>query len=233
MRDLEDSSPLSPTAGSKRWRLTRLLSGGRWPQATRFIVVLLILYAVKQIFSVAAYYRLVGTTSSRISATCGRWPAKDGSRSCRTSQRGARVERWRSAADRRNPRRALSVLPLHLGLVLRPGQPALGRDPPRIVTVPGLGYFLRVTAANHPPLYYATMVPLYAASSGASPAAQHISAAAGGHTVRPADRLCRVPCDASALPGTHLTVTVPALVAFQPQVSTRRRWSTTISSPLP
>ena len=60
MRDLEDSSPLSPTAGSKRWRLTRLLSGGRWPQATRFIVVLLILYAVKQIFSVAAYYPFSG-----------------------------------------------------------------------------------------------------------------------------------------------------------------------------
>ena len=60
MRDLEDSSPLSPTAGSKRWRLTRLLSGGRWPQATHFIVVLLILYAVKQVFSVAAYYPVSG-----------------------------------------------------------------------------------------------------------------------------------------------------------------------------
>ena len=50
---------LHPT-GSKRWRLTRVTSGERWPEATRFIVVLLILYAVKQIFSVAAYYPFSG-----------------------------------------------------------------------------------------------------------------------------------------------------------------------------
>ena len=60
MGDMGDSSPLSPTAGSKRWRLTRLRSGGRWPEATRFIVVLLILYAVKQVFSVVAYYPFSG-----------------------------------------------------------------------------------------------------------------------------------------------------------------------------
>src|ERR671910_822966 len=60
MGDLEDSSPLSPTAGSSRWRLARLQRRGRWPEATRFIVVLLILYAVKQIFSVAAYYPFSG-----------------------------------------------------------------------------------------------------------------------------------------------------------------------------
>src|ERR687894_2508085 len=59
MAELEDSS-LSPTVGSKRWGLSRLHVGGRWPEATRFIVVLLILYAVKQIFSVAAYYPFSG-----------------------------------------------------------------------------------------------------------------------------------------------------------------------------
>src|SRR5688500_3701261 len=60
MADPGNSSPPSPTAGSKRWRWSRLLNGGRWPEATRFIVVLLILYAAKQIFSVAAYYPFSG-----------------------------------------------------------------------------------------------------------------------------------------------------------------------------
>src|SRR5687768_4626125 len=59
MAELEDSS-LSATAASKRWRFSRLLGGGHWPEATRFIVVLLILYAVKQVFSVAAYYPFSG-----------------------------------------------------------------------------------------------------------------------------------------------------------------------------
>src|ERR687897_2942668 len=44
------SSPNQPIA----------LVGRRWPAATRFIVVLLILYAVKQLFSVAAYYPFSG-----------------------------------------------------------------------------------------------------------------------------------------------------------------------------
>ncbi|MDF3018063.1 MAG: hypothetical protein K0R44_3288, partial [Thermomicrobiales bacterium] len=59
MDELEESS-LSPPAASKRWRLSRLQVVGCWPEATRFIVVLLILYAVKQIFSVAAYYPFSG-----------------------------------------------------------------------------------------------------------------------------------------------------------------------------
>src|SRR4051812_50059995 len=60
MGDVENSSPLSPTSDSKRWRITRLVSGDRWPEATRFITVLLILYTVKQIFSVAAFYPFSG-----------------------------------------------------------------------------------------------------------------------------------------------------------------------------
>src|ERR687891_2545110 len=59
MTELEDSS-LSQPAGLKRWRWSWLQGGGCWPEATRFIVVLLILYAVKQIFSVAAYYPFSG-----------------------------------------------------------------------------------------------------------------------------------------------------------------------------
>ena len=103
-----------------------------------------------------------------------------------------------------------------------PDSPRWGADPPRIVTVPGLGYFPSgyQYAANHPPLYYAAMAPLYAASSAASPVAQHylLRLAAipfGLVTVYAAYRATR-----ALFPGdAFLTVTVPALVAFQPQIS--------------
>ena len=223
MRDLEDSSPLSPTAGSKRWRLTRLLSGGRWPQATRFIVVLLILYAVKQIFSVAAYYPFSGHDELahfsyvRTLASEGRLPELPD------------LATWRAGLNGGDPP-PTDEIPAELYQYCRftldwycdPDSPRWGADPPRIVTVPGLGYFPSgyQYAANHPPLYYATMVPLYAASSGASPTAQHylLRLAAipfGLLTVYAAYRATR-----ALFPGdAFLTVTVPALVAFQPQVS--------------
>ena len=75
-------------------------------------------------------------------------------------------------------------------------------------------------AANHPPLYYAAMAPLYIVSSSISPVAQHylLRLAAipfGLLTVYAAYRATR-----ALFPGdAFLTVTVPALVAFQPQIS--------------
>ena len=223
MGDLEDSSPHSPTAGSKRWRSTRLVSAGRWPEATRFIVVLLILYAVKQIFSVAAYYPFSGHDELahfsyvRTLATEGRLPQLPDLRT------------WRAGLNGGDPP-PTDEIPAELYPFCRftldwycdPDSPRWGASPPRIVTVPGLGYFPSgyQYAANHPPLYYAAMVPLYAASSAASPVAQHylLRLAAipfGLLTVYAAYRATR-----SLFPGdAFLTVTVPALVAFQPQVS--------------
>src|SRR5829696_7025689 len=223
MRDLEDSSPLSPTAGSKRWRLTRLLSGGRWPQATRFIVVLLILYAVKQIFSVAAFYPFSGHDELahfsyvRTLAIEARLPQLPD------------LKTWRAGLNGGDPP-PTDEIPAELYGFCRfaldwycdPDSPRWGANPPRIVTVPGMGYFPSgyQYAANHPPLYYATMVPLYAASSAASPVVQQylLRLAAipfGLVTVYAAYRATR-----ALFPGdAFLTVTVPALVAFQPQVS--------------
>ena len=223
MGDLEDSSPLSATAGSKRWRLTRLRSGGRWPEASRFIVVLLILYAVKQIFSVASYYPFSGHDELahfsyvRTLASEGRLPQLP------------ELRTWRAGLNGGDPP-PTDEIPAELYPFCRfaldwycdPHSPRWGANPPRIVTVPGMGYFPSgyQYAANHPPLYYATMAPLYAASSAASPLVQQylLRLAAipfGLLTVYAAYRATR-----SLFPGdAFLTVTVPAFVAFQPQIS--------------
>ena len=186
-------------------------------------MVLLILYAVKQIFSVAAYYPFSGHDELahfsyvRTLASEGRLPELPD------------LATWRAGLNGGDPP-PTDEIPAELYQYCRftldwycdPDSPRWGADPPRIVTVPGLGYFPSgyQYAANHPPLYYATMVPLYAASSGASPAAQHylLRLAAipfGLLTVYAAYRATR-----ALFPGdAFLTVTVPALVAFQPQVS--------------
>src|SRR5215210_7071605 len=223
MGDLGESSPLSPPTGWQRWRLNRLRSGDRWPQATRFIVVLLILYAVKQIFSVAAYYPFSGHDELahfsyvRTLASEGRLP------------RLPELKTWRAGLNGGDPP-PTDEIPAELYPFCRftldwycdPDSPRWGANPPRIVTVPGSGYFPSgyQYAANHPPLYYATMVPLYAASAAASPVMQQylLRLAAipfGLLTVYAAYRATR-----SIFPGdAFLTVTVPAVVAFQPQIS--------------
>src|SRR5215213_2454221 len=223
MGDLEDSSPLSATVGSKRWRLTRLRSGGRWPEASRFIVVLLILYAVKQIFSVASYYPFSGHDELahfsyvRTLASEGRLPELPELATWRAGLRGGDPPPTDEI-----PAELYPYCRFTLDWYCDPDSPRWGDNPPRIVTVPGMGYFPSgyQYAANHPPLYYATMVPLYAASSGASPVAQQylLRLAAipfGLLTVYAAYRATR-----SLFPGdAFLAVTVPALVAFQPQIS--------------
>src|ERR687898_398321 len=223
MADLGDSSSLSATAGSKRWRLTHRVSGERWPQATRFIVVLLLLYAVKQIFSVAAYYPFSGHDELahfsyvQTLASEGRLPELPDLAAWRAGLRGGDPPLTDEI-----PAELYPYCRFTLDWYCDPDSPRWGDDPPRIVTVPGMGYFPPgyKYAANHPPLYYAAMVPLYAASSAASPIAQQylLRLAAipfGLVTVYAAYRATR-----SLFPGdAFLTVTVPALVAFQPQIS--------------
>jgi 4-amino-4-deoxy-L-arabinose transferase-like glycosyltransferase len=199
------------------------LRGGRWPEATRFIVVLLILYAVKQIFSVASYYPFSGHDELahfsyvRTLASEGRLPELPDLATWRAGLRGGDPPPTDEIPDELYP-----YCRFTLDWYCDPDSPRWSADPPRIVTVPGMGYFPSgyQYAANHPPLYYATMVPLYAASSAASPVAQHylLRLAAipfGLLTVYAAYRATR-----SLFPGdAFLTVTVPALVAFQPQIS--------------
>ena len=194
-----------------------------WPAATRFIVVLLVLYAVKQIFSVAAFYPFSGHDELahfsyvRTLVTDGRIPELPD------------LKTWRAELDNGEPP-PTDQIPAELYQYCRytldwycePESIRWRENPPRIVTVPGLGYFPSgyQYVANHPPLYYAAMAPLYALSASLSPVGQHylLRLAAipfGMLAVYAAYRATR-----SLFPGdAFLTVTVPALVAFQPQIS--------------
>lgn len=93
--------------------------------------------------------------------------------------------------------------------------------PPKIVTLRGEYYpHGWIYTANHPPLYYIMMAPIYWVSQGASPETQQylLRAAAipfGLAVVLLAYAMTRMlfPTD------TFLAITVPAFVALQPQVS--------------
>lgn len=194
-----------------------------WLAATRFIVVLLVLYAVKQVFSVAAFYPFSGHDELahfsyvRTLVNEGRIPELP------------ELSQWRAELRPGEPP-PVDQLPAELYEYCRytldwycePSDPEWSASPPRVVTVPGFGYFPSgyQYVANHPPLYYAAMAPLYALSSPLSPVGQHylLRLAAipfGLITVYAAYRSAR-----ALFPGdAFLTVTVPALVAFQPQIS--------------
>ncbi|MGH2614106.1 MAG: ArnT family glycosyltransferase [Thermomicrobiales bacterium] len=224
MGDLAGFSPLATTTPRQRWSGAPNLSRSpRWPEAARFIVVLLFLYTVKQVFSVAAFYPFSGHDELahysyvRTLVTEGRIPVLPD------------LELWRTELDGGEPPptdQISSELYRYCRYTLdwycEPSSPRWRDDPPRIVTVPGLGYFPSgyQYVANHPPLYYALMTPLYALSSAWPPVTQHymLRLAAipfGLLTVYATYRATR-----ALFPGdAFLTVTAPAFVAFQPQIS--------------
>ncbi|MCA9878445.1 MAG: hypothetical protein KC442_11705 [Thermomicrobiales bacterium] len=195
----------------------------RWPRATTFIVVLLAVFTVKQLFSVAAFYPFSGHDElahfsyARTLATEGRLPVLPD------------LEQWRSELQGGQPP-PTDQIPDELYAYCRfaldwycePENVRWRENPPRIVTVPGFGYFPSgyQYVANHPPLYYALMAPLLLLTSGASVEVQQyllrIAAIPFGLlTVYAAFRTARLlfPRD------WFMLVTVPAFVAFQPQIS--------------
>jgi 4-amino-4-deoxy-L-arabinose transferase-like glycosyltransferase len=195
----------------------------RWPAASRFILVLLVFYALKQTFSVAAFYPFSGHDELahfsyvRTIVTEGRLPELPD------------LATWRAGLTRGEPP-ATDEIPANLYSYCRftldwfcsPDSPRWRDEPPRVVTVPGFGYYPSgyLYVANHPPLYYLLMAPLYAVSMSLAPVDQHylLRVAAipfGLLTVYAAYRMAR-----ALFPGdAFLTVTVPAFVALQPQVS--------------
>lgn len=195
----------------------------RWPAATRFVTVLLVLYAVKQIFAVAAFYPFSGHDELahfsyvRTLATEGRIPELPDLADWRAELRPGEPPPFDQI-----PAELYQYCRYTLDWYCEPNDSQWSANPPRVVTVPGLGYFPSgyQYGANHPPLYYAVMAPLYALSAPLSPVGQHylLRLAAipfGMLTVYAAYRSAR-----ALFPGdAFLTVTVPALVAFQPQIS--------------
>lgn len=213
----------SPSAEDDRRGLGRPVKARRWAEASRFITVLLIVFAAKQIFSVAAFYPFSGHDELahfsyvRTLVTEGRLPVLPD------------LEAWRDGLDGGEPP-PTDEIPDELYPYCRytldwycePESLRWRNDPPRIVTVPGLGYFPSgyQYVANHPPLYYGAMAPVYLLSRPLSYVQQHylLRLAAipfGLVTVYAAYRMAR-----ALFPGdAFLTITVPAFVAFQPQIS--------------
>lgn len=199
------------------------MKGFLWQPASRFVAVLLVVYALKQCFSVAAFYPFSGHDELahfsyvRTLVSDGRIPELP------------ELSEWRAGLDGGEPP-PTDQIPAELYAFCRytldwycePESARWSANPPRIVTVPGLGYFPSgyQYVANHPPLYYAIMSPIYALSAPFSAVGQHylLRLAAipfGLITVYAAYRATR-----TLFPGdAFLTVTVPALVAFQPQIS--------------
>lgn len=195
----------------------------RWSAGTRFVAVLLVLYAIKQIFAVAAYYPFSGHDELahfsyvRTLVTERRIPQLPDLEAWRSELSGRAAPPVDGIADDLYP-----YCRFTLDWYCEPDNPRWAESPPRIVTVPGLGYFPSgyQYVANHPPLYYLAMAPAFAASGLLSPMGQHyvlrlMAIPFGLITVYAAYRMVQ-----ALFPGdAFLAVTVPTAIAFQPQIS--------------
>lgn len=195
----------------------------RWVGASRFVALLLIVFAAKQVFLVAATYPFSGHDELahysyiRTLVTERRLPVLPDLTAWRAARRGSEMPPTDEI-----PAELYEYCRFTLDWFCQPENPQWRSNPPRVVTVPGMGYYPSgyQYVANHPPLYYAAAAPLYAASSSLTPLQQHylLRLAAiplGLLTVFAAYRTAR-----ALFPGdAFLAVTVPAFVAFQPQIS--------------
>lgn len=188
-----------------------------------FVAVLIALYTVKQLFMVAAFYPFSGHDElahfsyARTLATEARLPVLPD------------IHEWRNGLDGgiapptdEIPDDLYPYCQFTLDWFCEPENERWADDPPRIVTVPGAGYFPSgyQYVANHPPLYYALAAPIYKLTSRMAPLWQQyvmrsLAIPFGVITVVATYLSARI-----LFPGdTFLLVTAPTLVAFQPQIS--------------
>jgi 4-amino-4-deoxy-L-arabinose transferase-like glycosyltransferase len=221
MADLAGSPPVAALPSERAE--PRTTASARWPEATRFIVVLLAFYLVKQAFSVATYYPFSGHDELahysyiQTLVTEHRIPELPDLTAWRADLNGGEPPPTDSI-----PTELYPYCRFTLDWYCEPDNPRWSANPPRIVTVPGFGYFPSgyQYVANHPPLYYLAMAPIYLLSATASPLAQQylLRLAAipfGMATVYAAYRAAR-----ALFPGdAFLAVTTPAVIALQPQIS--------------
>ncbi len=197
---------------------------GQRDALSKFLFFLSVAYVAKQLVSVFLFPAFSGHDEVahygyiRTLATEGRIPTLPD------------LDTWRAAVRQGGAAAGFDTLPLELypycrytlGWHCEIQTAEWAANPPQRVEVLGLGEFPSgfQYAANHPPLYYALMTPLYLASSSLTPLAQQyllrIAAIPFGlATVLLAAALAR-----TLFPGdAFLAVTTPALVAFQPQFS--------------
>lgn len=202
----------------------RRLAFGQRDAFSRFLLFLSVAYVAKQLFSVFLFPAFSGHDEVahygyiRTLATEGRIPTLPD------------LDAWRVAVEQGGTAPDIDHLPVELypycrytlGWHCEIEKTRWAVNPPQMVFVPGLGNYPSgfQYAANHPPLYYAVMTPLYWASASLTPLAQQyilrIAAVPFGLiTVLLAAALAR-----TLFPGdAFLAVTTPTLVAFQPQLS--------------
>lgn len=198
----------------------RRLSGS---PITWFIGSLLALYLFKQLLFVVAFQPFTGHDEVahfsyiQLLATEGRVPVLPDVDAWRAEARSSGGTRFDQLPTELYPYCRYAIVGWHC----EPKDWDWARTPPRMVTYLGQLYPTGYQyTANHPPLYYALMVPVYWAAQNWSLVAQQyaLRLAAipfGLVTVLLAYRMTRelFPDDA------FLQVTVPAFVAFQPQIS--------------
>ena len=198
----------------------------RWAiqsKASVFIALLIFVYILKQLFFVAAFYPFSGHDELahfsyvRTLVTEARLPVIPDLHDWRGGLQGGVAPPTDDIPDDLYP-----YCRFALDWFCDPENPRWSDDPPRIVTVPGAGYFPSgyQYVANHPPLYYAIAAPIYALSSSMTPMWQQfvlrvLAIPFGLITVVAAYLSARV-----LFPGdTFLLFTAPTVVAFQPQIS--------------
>lgn len=213
------TSPVAASATAKAGWLDRVRA---MPLAERAFAAILVAFVFKQLFAVAAFPAFSGHDEVahfayiRVLATEGRIPVLPD------------LSEWRRNRQL-NPSRSSDFLPPELYPWCRfaldwhcePLDPQWGTTPPYAVQLQGRYYPVGfIYTANHPPLYYALMSPIYLLSRAFSLEGQQalLRLAAipfGIATIVLAYIMTRMiyPRD------TFLPVTVPAFVAFQPQIS--------------
>ena len=199
--------------------------GERWRSISaldQFLIVLSVVYIAKQVLFVFAFAPFTGHDEVahygyvRTVATEGRLPVLP------------ELETWQAAVAR-GEQPAFDELPSELYPYCRyalrwncqPDEARWLANPPRMESFNGILYPTGYQyVANHPPLYYLLMTPVYRLTEGATPETQHywLRLAAipfGLATVWLSARLAR-----TLFPGdAFLGLTVPTFVAFQPQIS--------------
>jgi len=209
--------PHSATQPAGRFAVSRI-SGGLGP----FLLTLIALYLVKQILFVVAFPPFSGHDEVahfsylRTVATEGRIPTIPD------------LAVWR-AEVRVNRQPNVDLLPADLYPYCRyalywhcePDDPRWSKTPPYIVTYLGQYFPTGLQyVANHPPLYYLAMTPLYWASDEWSTNAQQYLLRFAAIPFGLITVLLGLLLARTLFPGdTFLAVTVPTFIAFQPQIS--------------
>jgi len=225
------SGPVQDHSARRSWiasaspaALRTRLNVRSWSAVHQFLVVLCVLYLVKQVIFVLAFPAFTGHdevahyAQIRFIATEGNLPTIPDL----SDWRAEFAENRESTTEDRIPDELYRYCQYVTNDWYRGCDvPSYLLNPPRAVTFAGEGFPSGwIYTANHPPLYYAMMVPIYLLTDGASPATQlyvfrFAAIPFGLITVLLSFLMVRAifPSD------RFLSVVVPTFVAFQTQVS--------------